>query len=67
MEADIGQMVESTGLAVPLAAQLFKVIADSGASQLEITVALGMVGSLRVLLPAKGVPEFALPSRQASP
>lgn len=56
MEGDVQQLIDQTGVSVPLAAQLFKVIADSGASQLEITVALNLVGHLRHLLDSSLIP-----------
>jgi hypothetical protein len=58
MDTNIGRMVNATGVAVPLAAQLLMAIAESGASQLEITTALAMVDSLRSLLPGKTLPEY---------
>jgi hypothetical protein len=47
MEADVGALVNETGLCVPLAAQLMAVISRSGATQMEIDTALNLVQHLR--------------------
>jgi hypothetical protein len=56
VEGDLEQLVNRTGLSLPLAAQILRVIGNSGASQLEITVALNLVGHLRHLLETSQVP-----------
>lgn len=50
--------MDRTGVVIPLAARLFDVIAESGASQLEITTALGLVSHLRNVLPGQMLPDF---------
>jgi hypothetical protein len=58
MDGPIEKLVERTGVVIPLAARLLEVIADSGASQLEITIALSVVGQLRNALPGRQLPEY---------
>ena len=59
MEPDsIAKMVDRTGVVIPLAARLLEVITESGASQLEITTALGVVSHLRNVLPGQILPDF---------
>jgi hypothetical protein len=58
MESDLAAMVDKTGLVLPLAARLLTVIAESGASQLEISAALSVVGVVRSLLPGRELPDY---------
>ena len=59
MDANIDQLVTDTGVVIPLAARLLQVIKESGASKLELDIALGVVSRLAHLLPVTLVPDYA--------
>lgn len=67
MQADIGDVIDDTGLCVPLAAQILRVIARSGATQMEIGTALNLVQHLRHHLKGSLVTEDLAASWQPSP
>ena len=54
--SDLENAVEQTGMCLPLAARILRLLADSGASQMEIITALGIVENLRHHLKATLVP-----------
>jgi hypothetical protein len=65
VEADsIAKMIDRTGVVISIAARLLDVIAESGASQLEITTALGVVPSLRSVLPRQTLADFLDASKE---
>ena len=57
MDADLDKLVADTGVAIPLAAGMVKLIRESGASKIEVDVALAMVQHLAHLLPIALVAE----------
>jgi|CZKX01.1.fsa_nt_gi hypothetical protein len=57
MDGALDKLVAHTGVAVPLAADIIKVILESGASQIEIGIALNVADQLRHLLPVALVSE----------
>ena len=57
MDSDIERMVEATGVSMPLAARIVRLVLDSGASQIEIITALDLVRTVLSLLPAQVVAE----------
>lgn len=57
MDGDIEQLVNQTGMCVPLAAQIMRVLAESGASQIEISTALDLVNHLRHHIKGSLVPQ----------
>lgn len=57
MEGEVQELVDRTGLCVPLAARIMRMIGESGASQLEISTALDLVSHLRHHIKTSIVPE----------
>jgi hypothetical protein len=57
MDSDLERMIENTGVTLPLAARIVGLVLDSGASQIEISVALAIVGTTLNLLPVPLVSE----------
>lgn len=55
MDALLDELVTATGVTIPLVARIMKVISESGASQIEISCALNMVGDLHQLLPVPNI------------
>jgi hypothetical protein len=57
MDSDLRTLIENTGVSLPLAARIIAFVLDSGASQLEVNVALDVVKSLLHLLPVPLISE----------
>lgn len=57
MDRDIERMVENSGVSVPLAARIVSLILDSGASGVEVSIALTIVRSVLHALPLQHVAE----------
>lgn len=57
MDAAIQDAIDDTGMCIPLAARILRLLAESGASQMEISTALDLVNHLRHHLRASLVPE----------
>jgi hypothetical protein len=57
MDTDLDRAIEDTGLCIPLAARILRLLAESGASQIEIGTALELVSHLRHHLSASLVQE----------
>lgn len=57
MDAAIQQMVDRTGLVVPLAARIINLLAESGASKMEMGLALELADKLRLIIPAALLPD----------
>jgi len=56
MERAMEKAIDYTGMCLPLAAQIVNLLAESGASQVEMTAALNIADHLRSNLKASFVP-----------
>lgn len=69
MDSDLQQLVDATGMTMPLAGRIVSVVLASGASQMEIRTALEIVDKVICLLPvpilADGVGAPELHPRQS--
>ena len=57
---DVQGLVDKTGMALPLAARIVALCAESGASNMEINAALDVARHLKEFLPTRHVPDFVL-------
>lgn len=67
MDSEVDELIDKTGLCVPLAARIVKLLAESGASQMEMSTALDIVNHLRQHLRGSLVPEGLTSSWSAPP
>ncbi|MGH9664905.1 MAG: hypothetical protein ACRD9L_10820, partial [Bryobacteraceae bacterium] len=59
VDSDIQALIDNTGMTMPLAGRIVKLLVDSGASRLEILAALDVVGKVIHVLPVPLVSEGA--------